>query len=200
LSTGSPPAPPGRLILASTSRYRRELLARLRLPFDVAAPGVDESARPGEPPQALTPRLAFEKAAAIAADAPGSWVIGSDQLAELDGVALGKPGGRAAAIAQLAAMSARTVVFRTAVSLVHADGRRLAAADATSVRFRALTAGEIARYVEAEQPFDCAGSFKSEGLGIALFEAIDSSDPTALVGLPLIATARLLRRAGFALP
>jgi septum formation protein len=200
LSTGSPAAPRARLILASTSRYRRELLARLRLPFDVASPGVDESALPGETLLALTARLAFEKAAAIAAGAPGSWVIGCDQLAELDGVALGKPGGRAAAIAQLAAMSGRTVVFRTAVSLVHADGRRLGAADATSVRFRALSADEIARYVDAEQPFDCAGSFKSEGLGIALFEAIESSDPTALVGLPLIATARLLRQAGFALP
>lgn len=195
-----PPPPAPRLVLASTSRYRRELLARLRLPFDIAAPGVEESPRPGESPQALTRRLAFDKAMAIAGRRPDTWVIGSDQLAELAGAALGKPGTRDAAVAQLASMSGREVVFRTAVSLVHGDGRRFDAEDATRVRFRSLSAGEIARYVDAEQPFDCAGSFKSEGLGIALFDAIESSDPTALVGLPLIATARLLREAGFALP
>ncbi|WP_166210031.1 Maf family protein [Cognatiluteimonas telluris] len=191
---------PRRLILASTSPYRRELLARLRLPFDVAAPGVDESARPGESPLALTRRLAFDKASAVATHAPGAWVIGSDQLAELDGKALGKPGRPDVAFTQLASMSGREVVFRTALSLVHSDGRRLDAQDETRVAFRTLTAGEISRYVEAEQPLDCAGSFKSEGLGIALFSAIRTVDPTALVGLPLIATARLLREAGFALP
>ena len=189
-----------RLILASTSRYRRELLQRLRLPFDVAAPETDESARPGETPQALARRLAAAKATAIASQMPGAWVIGSDQVAELDGIALGKPGTRAAAVSQLASMSGREVVFRTAVSVVHGDGRAFHAEDATVVRFRVLDDAEIGRYVDAEQPFDCAGSFKSEGLGIVLFDAIVSQDPTALIGLPLIATAGLLRRAGYALP
>ena len=189
-----------RLILASTSRYRRELLQRLRLPFDVAAPGTDEAALPGEPPQALARRLAAAKATAIASHMPGAWVIGSDQVAELDGIALGKPGTRDAAVSQLASMSGREVVFRTAVSVVHGDGRAFHAEDATIVRFRGLDDAEIGRYVDAEQPFDCAGSFKSEGLGIALFEAIETQDPTALIGLPLIATARLLRQAGYALP
>ena len=187
-----------RLVLASTSPYRRELLSRLRLPFDVAAPGVDEQPLPGEPPAALTARLARAKAAAVAgADA---WAVGSDQVASLAGRPLGKPGGRDAAIAQLAALSGRSIAFHTAVALVHGDGRVLAADDTTTVVFRVLSEGEIARYVDAEQPFDCAGSFKSEGLGISLFEAVDSRDPTALVGLPLIATARLLREAGFVLP
>ena len=192
--------PAQRLILASTSRYRRDLLARLRLPFEVVAPQVDESPLPGEPPQALARRLAAAKAEAACALATDAWVIGSDQVAELDGRPLGKPGTREAAIAQLAAMSGKSVVFRTAVSLVHATAGRHDADDATTVRFRALDLDSIARYVDVEQPLDCAGSFKSEGFGIALFEAIESQDPTALVGLPLIALARLLRRAGFALP
>ena len=191
---------PARLILASTSPYRRELLARLRLPFDVAAPETDESPLPAETPQQLTRRLAAAKAAAIALRSPGAWVLGSDQVAELDGAALGKPGRRDAALAQLALMSGRDVVFRTAVSLVHGDGRAFHDEDETIVRFRTLDAAAIARYGDAEQPFDCAGSFKSEGLGIVLFDAITSQDPTALVGLPLIATARLLRQAGYALP
>lgn len=194
-----------RLVLASTSRYRRELLERLRLPFDVARPEVDETPFPGEAPAALAARLAEAKAAAIARLDPSAWVLGSDQVAELDDRPLGKPGGREAAIAQLSAMSGRTVAFHTGVCLLRGERLRegtasLAAADLTRVRFRRLGAAEIARYVDAEQPFDCAGSFKSEGLGIALFEAIESNDPTALVGLPLIATARLLRQAGFALP
>jgi septum formation protein len=189
-----------RLILASTSRYRRELLARLRLAFDVAGPETDEAPLPGEAPAALARRLAAAKAAAVARSHGDAWVLGSDQVAELEGAALGKPGGREAALAQLGAMSGRRVAFRTAVCLAHADGRRLDALDTTVVRFRALAGDEIARYVDAEQPFDCAGSFKSEGLGIVLFESIESRDPTALVGLPLIATARLLREAGFALP
>lgn len=194
-----------RLVLASTSRYRRELLGRLRLPFDVARPETDETPLPGEAPAALASRLAGAKAAAVARLAPGAWVLGSDQVAELDGAPLGKPGGREAAIAQLASMSGRTIAFHTGVCLIPGatagDGAApLAAADVTCVRFRRLDPAEIARYVDAEQPFDCAGSFKSEGLGIALFDGIESSDPTALVGLPLIATARLLRQAGFALP
>ena len=187
------------LILASTSPYRRELLGRLRLPFDVARPEVDETPAPGESPASLALRLARAKAAAIAATAPDAWVIGSDQVADLDGRPLGKSGDRATAIAQLEAMSARAIVFRTAVSVRRGDVAH-DAVDSTRVRFRPLTHAEIERYVDAELPFDCAGSFKSEGLGIALFDAIESSDPTALIGLPMIATARLLRAAGFALP
>jgi septum formation protein len=188
------------LVLASTSPYRRELLARLRLPFATQRPEADETPLPGETPVALVTRLALAKAAAVAAGRPGDWVIGSDQVAELDGVPLGKPGDRERAIGQLAAMSGRAVAFRTAVALVGPGGRQLAALDTTTVRFRELARGEIERYVDAEQPFDCAGSFKAEGLGICLFAAIESLDPTALIGLPLIATAGLLREAGFALP
>jgi septum formation protein len=191
-----------RLILASTSPYRRELLERLRLPFDVARPDVDETPLPDESPSALAVRLADAKAAAVAATAAahGAWVIGSDQVAELEGQPLGKPGDRSTAAAQLAAMSGRTVVFHTALCLRNADGHRHAACDRTLVHFRTLGTDEITRYIDAEQPFDCAGSFKSEGLGIALFDAIETVDPTALIGLPLIATARLLREAGFCLP
>ena len=188
-----------RLILASTSPYRRELLARLGLPFEPLAPRVDETPLPGEAPPETARRLAAAKAADVAAREPGAWAIGSDQVAELDGAALGKPGSRDAAIAQLSAMSARAVRFATAVTL-RRDGEAFHALDSTLVRFRPLHADEIARYVDAEKPFDCAGSFKSEGLGIALFDAVESRDPTALIGLPLIAVAGLLRKAGFALP
>ena len=190
-----------RLVLASTSRYRRELLERLRLSFDVARPDVDETASPGESPRDLAIRLAQAKACAVATQlADDAWALGSDQVAEVEGRALGKPGGRAAAIAQLDSMSGRIVRFHTALCLAHADGRTFADIDLTEVHFRALTDAEIERYVDAEQPFDCAGSFKSEGLGIALFERIDNRDPSALVGLPLITTCMLLRKAGFALP
>ena len=190
-----------RLVLASTSRYRRELLERLRLSFDVARPDVDETASPGESPRNLAIRLAQAKACAVATQlADDAWALGSDQVADVDGRARGKPGGRAAAIAQLDSMSGRIVRFHTALCLAHADGRTFADIDLTEVHFRALTDAEIERYVDAEQPFDCAGSFKSEGLGIALFERIDNRDPSALVGLPLIATCMLLRKAGFALP
>lgn len=187
------------LVLASTSAYRRELLARLGLPFETVRPEVDETPRAGEPPDALALRLAAAKARAVAALHPGARVIGSDQVADFDGRPLGKPGGREAAIAQLAAMSGRAVAFRTAVAVASGDGVATAL-DTTLVRFRALAAAEIERYVDAEQPFDCAGSFKSEGLGITLFDAIEGTDPTALVGLPLIATSRLLRDTGLALP
>ena len=190
-----------RLILASTSRYRRELLERLRLPFDVARPEVDESALVNESPRDLSIRLAEAKARAVAAQqVDDSWALGSDQVAEVDGRALGKPGGRDAAIAQLRAMSGRVARFHTALCLAHADGCAFANIDLTEVHFRALTDVEIEHYVDAEQPFDCAGSFKSEGLGIVLFERIDNRDPTALIGLPMIATCGLLRQAGFALP
>ena len=187
------------LILASTSAYRRQLLQRLRLPFECARPEVEEAALPGERPADLARRLARAKASAVAARHPDAWVIGSDQVADLDGQVLGKPGARAAAIAQLTAMAGREVDFHTAVCLCHGD-RTLDAADLTRVRLRPLATDDIERYVDAEQPFDCAGSFKCEGLGIALFEAIETRDPTALVGLPLIALAGLLREAGFALP
>lgn len=187
------------LLLASTSPYRRALLERLGLPFDTVRPDVDETPRPDEAPAALAVRLARAKAADAAARNPDAWTIGSDQVAELDGAPLGKSGGREAAIAQLAAMSGRTVRFHTALCLVRGGVAR-EAIDTTTVRFRPLAPEEIARYVDAERPYDCAGSFKAEGLGIALFDAIESVDPTALVGLPLIATARLLREAGFAVP
>lgn len=195
-----------RLLLASTSPYRRDLLQRLRLPFEVAHPqadgtAVDETPQPRESPRELAIRLARAKAQAIAGQqADDAWVLGSDQVADLGGQALGKPGGREQAIAQLRSMSGRVVRFHTALCLAHADGRAFAGIDLTEVEFLPLTEDAIARYVDAEQPFDCAGSFKSEGLGIALFARIDNCDPTALVGLPLIATCELLRRAGFDLP
>lgn len=186
------------LILASTSSYRRMLLERLGLPFSTARPETDETPLAGESPQALAERLAQAKAEAVLAQAePGTWVIGSDQVAELDGQPLGKPGQHAAAVAQLESMSGREVRFLTALCLAGPDGRRLQAIDITTVRFRTIGVDEIERYVTREQPLDCAGSFKSEGLGIALFDEIENRDPTALIGLPLIATARLLREAGF---
>lgn len=188
------------VLLASTSRYRRELLSRLGLVFEAEAPMVDEAPLPGEAPDATARRLAQAKAAEVAARHPDAWVIGSDQLAELDGRPLGKPGGREAAIAHLSAMSGRAVVFHTAVALAHGVAPARLHLDRTVVRLRTLRQGEIERYVDDERPFDCAGSFKSEGRGIVLFDAIETLDPTALIGLPLIATARLLREAGFALP
>jgi septum formation protein len=191
------------LVLASTSRYRRELLARLVSAFRVVAPNVDETAQPGESPAALAARLATAKALAVARECPGALVIGSDQVAELDGRAIGKSGTRDAACKQLAASSGRTVVFHTALCLVDARAQPPRAHDAidqTRVVFRTLTGDEIARYVDRESPLDCAGSFKAEGLGITLFERIETTDPTALIGLPLISLARLLRAAGVALP
>ncbi|GAB2658338.1 Maf family protein [Arenimonas aestuarii] len=189
------------LILASTSRYRRELLERLALPFSVARPDVDESPRPGESPPALARRLAEAKARAVAAAHPEAWVIGSDQVAERDGQPVGKPGDVATATAQLLSASGREQHFHTAFCLFRqADGGMFAGEDLTVVRFRALDRDEVARYLAAEQPLDCAGSFKCEGLGISLFEAIDTRDPTALVGLPLITLSAALRRAGFRLP
>jgi septum formation protein len=190
-----------RLVLASTSRYRKELLGRLRLPFEVASPEVDETPRPDETPHALANRLAMAKAHEVAGRfGEDAWVLGSDQVADLDGLPLGKPGGRNTAIAQLRAMSGRVVRFHTVICLAHADGRAFVDCDLTEVHLRSLGNGEIERYLDAEQPYDCAGSFKSESLGITLFEAIENRDPSALVGLPLIATCRLLRLAGFVLP
>lgn len=189
------------LVLGSTSRYRAELLRRLTPHFRQAAPDVSETQQPGENPAALAARLALAKAEAVARRHPGAVVIGSDQVAELDGEALGKPGTAANAREQLARCSGRAVLFHTALCVVDARGGTLQAhadIDLTTVQFRALSAGEIERYVEREQPLDCAGSFKSEGLGIALFERIENDDPSALIGLPMIALCRLLRRAGIA--
>ncbi len=186
------------LILASTSRYRRELLERLRVPFSVQSPHVDETPHPGEAPAALAERLSLAKAEAVAAQHPGAWVIGSDQVADLDGQPIGKPGGHEAAVAQLRRMRGRTVVFQTGVA-VAAPGFAQVLRVPIRVCFRELTDGEIEHYLRLEQPYDCAGSAKSEGLGISLLNAIESDDPTALVGLPLIATCRLLRAAGFPL-
>ncbi|MBP6596505.1 MAG: septum formation inhibitor Maf [Arenimonas sp.] len=187
------------LVLASTSRYRHDLLARLGLPFSVDRPDVDEIPQPGESPAALARRLAEAKARAVAIRHPGAWVIGSDQVADRDGEPLGKPGTMDAALQQLLASSGRTVRFHTAACLVNGD-RKLAFEDVTDVAFRALERDEILRYLQAEQPLDCAGSFKCEGLGITLFESIQTRDPTALVGLPLIALAQALRAAGYRLP
>jgi septum formation protein len=196
---GSAATPTLPLVLASTSRYRHDLLARLRLPFECVAPGVDEVAAAGESPRELAVRLAWLKCEAVAARHPAALVIGSDQVAELDGQALGKPGHAIAAAAQLRASSGRAVRFHTAVSLQQ-GARRIDLLDRTTVRFRVLDDAEIARYLDAEQPFDCAGSFKVEGLGATLFEAVENQDPTALVGLPLIALAAALRSFGYPLP
>lgn len=187
------------IILASTSVYRRELLERLRLPFTVIASQVDETALPDEGPESLARRLALAKAQAVAAQHPDCLVIGSDQVADLHGEALGKPGTHARAVAQLQRMRGQTVVFQTAVAVVcQATGFAQTELAAVKVRFRDLTDDQIEHYLLAEQPYDCAGSAKSEGLGIALLALIDNDDPTALVGLPLIRTCHLLEAAGLA--
>ncbi len=191
----APPKPP--LILGSSSRYRRELLERLRLPFEVLAPEVDETPLSGEGPAALALRLALAKARAVAALRPDAVVIGADQVADLDGEAIGKPGTHERAVQQLRRLSGRSAVFQTALAVLRpGTGFERALLAPVRVRFRTLTEGEIERYLRLEQPYDCAGSAKCETLGIALLEAIDSDDPTALVGLPLIRTAMLLREAG----
>ncbi|MDO9091965.1 MAG: Maf family nucleotide pyrophosphatase [Rubrivivax sp.] len=190
-------ADPAPLILASTSRYRRELLQRLHLPFEAVAPQVDETPLPGERPAALAQRLALAKAQAVAALRPGAIVIGSDQVADLDGQPIGKPGSHERAVEQLQRMRGHRVVFQTAVSVVRADrhfAQTLLAP--VTVSFRNLSDAEIEHYLRTEEPYDCAGSAKCETLGIALLDAIDSDDPTALIGLPLIRTCRLLRAAG----
>lgn len=188
-------APP--LVLASTSRYRRELLARLRLPFEAVAPEVDETPHPGEAPADLATRLALAKARAVAERRADAVVIGSDQVADLDGTPIGKPGTHERAVGQLRAMRGRMVVFQTAVAVLRpAAGFERVMLAPVRVRFRALDDEEIEHYLRLEQPYDCAGSAKSETLGIVLLDAIESDDPTALVGLPLIRTSALLREAG----
>lgn len=189
------------LVLASSSPYRRELLQRLGVPFETIAPHIDETPSVGEPPATLAVRLAREKAFAIAHMHPMAVVIGSDQVADLHGKPLGKPGGHANALAQLQAMSGNTVHFHTAVTVVCLEiDLVLTELASVNVRFRALTTREIETYLQREQPYDCAGSAKSEGLGITLLDEIESDDPTALVGLPLIRTCRMLRAAGLTLP
>ncbi len=188
---------PRSVVLGSTSRYRRELMERLRVPFSVAAPHVDETPLPGEAPKALALRLALAKAKAVAALHPEAVVIGSDQVADLAGQPLGKPGEHERAVAQLRQMRGQTVIFQTALAVVClATGFEKVDLAEVRVVFRDLSDDEIEAYLRAEQPYDCAGSAKSEGLGIALLESIDNDDPTALIGLPLIRTARLLRQAG----
>lgn len=199
--SGNPALSSRPVVLGSTSPYRRELLQRLRLPFDVLSPRVDETPLPHEAPAVLAQRLALAKARAVAAQRPEAIVIGSDQVADLHGQPLGKPGTHERAVAQLQRMSGQTVLFQTAVAVVcAATGFERCDLAVVRVVFRTLDDATIERYLLAEQPYDCAGSAKSEGLGIALLDHIDNDDPTALVGLPLIRTARLLREAGLTLP
>jgi septum formation protein len=190
-------ARPRALVLGSTSRYRRELLARLGLPFEIAAPDVDETPLPGERPVDTALRLSEAKARAVAARYADALVIGSDQVADCDGRAVSKPGDHANARRELRALSGRTIVFHTGLALVDAASGRCqrAMVDVTSV-FRELDDAEIDTYLEREKPYDCAGGVKSEALGIALFERIAADDPTALIGLPLIALCRMLRAEG----
>ena len=188
------------LVLGSTSRYRGELLQRLRIPFEVHAPEVDETPLSDEAPATLAVRLAMDKARAVARNWPSAVVIGADQVADLNGQPLGKPGNHARATGQLRQMRGKTVIFQTAVAVVCIDtGFEQGSLAAVRVKFRDLSDADIENYLMAEQPYDCAGSAKSEGLGIALLESIDSDDPTALIGLPLIRTCTLLRAAGITL-
>jgi septum formation protein len=190
-----------KLVLASTSTYRRALLERFQLPFETARPDVDETPLPGEPPPATADRLAAAKARAVAARFDDALIIGSDQVAHLGDEVFGKPGTVERAVAQLRRMSGRTIVFHTALALLNTSNGRLQSESVpTLVRFRELSDDEIARYVDKERPLDCAGSAKSEALGITLLESLSGDDPTALVGLPLIALARMLRAEGVSLP
>ncbi len=188
---------PRTLILGSTSRYRKELLGRLGIPFETDSPQVDETPQPGEAPADLARRLALAKAHEVAQRHPDAVVIGSDQVADLNGQPLGKPGTHERAVAQLRQMSGQTVIFQTALAVVcRATGFEQIDLAPVRVVFRTLGDAEIEHYLRTEQPYDCAGSAKSEGLGIALLDRIDNDDPTALVGLPLIRTCRLIRAAG----
>jgi septum formation protein len=187
------------LILASTSAYRKDLLERLRIPFEVVSPKVDETPLTGESTLELALRLANAKAAAVSKEHPHAWVIGSDQVADLCGAAIGKPGNFERALAQLQLMRGQTVTFHTALCLMKGDIQTTLNIS-TEVTFRKLSDDVLESYLLAEEPYDCAGSAKSEGLGITLLESIQSDDPTALIGLPLIALTGLLRDAGFVIP
>jgi septum formation protein len=185
------------LILGSTSRYRKELLSRLQIPFETAAPDVDETPHINESPKDLALRLALAKARAVALKNPEAIVIGSDQVADLEGAPLGKPGNHTNATLQLQRMRGKTVIFQTALSVVCiATGYERTDLAEVKVKFRDLSDAEIETYLRAEEPYDCAGSAKSEGLGIALLDSIDNDDPSALIGLPLIRTCQMLREAG----
>jgi septum formation protein len=185
------------LILGSTSRYRKELLSRLQIPFETAAPDVDETPHINESPKDLALRLALAKARAVALKNPEAIVIGSDQVADLEGAPLGKPGNHTNATLQLQRMRGKTVIFQTALSVVCiATGYQRTDLAEVKVKFRDLSDAEIESYLRAEEPYDCAGSAKSEGLGIVLLDAIENDDPTALIGLPLIRTCQMLREAG----
>lgn len=187
-------------MLASTSPYRRALLERLRLPFEIKGPHVDESPLAGESARDIALRLAQEKARAVAPFFPRSLVIGCDQVATLDGTCLGKPGNHANAVAQLASMRGREVLFHTALALVNTENSAAQTAEVpTVVRFRNYSDSEIERYLELEQPYDCAGSAKIEALGIVLVDRVTGEDPSALIGLPLIRLAEMLRREGVAI-
>ncbi len=189
------------LVLASTSTYRKQLLERLMISFETARPETDETPLPGETPSATAERLAVEKARAVAPSFPDALIIGSDQVAHLGSEVFGKPGTEERAIAQLQRMRGRTVVFHTALALINTrSGRIQCEGVPTLVRFRDLSDDEIRRYVATERPLDCAGSAKAEGLGISLLEALSGDDPTALIGLPLIALSRMLRAEGIHLP
>lgn len=188
------------IVLASTSPYRRELLQRLHLPFSVQAPRVDEQALRGESPGATACRLALAKAQAVALDHPGAIVIGSDQVADVDGEALSKPGTHEAALAQLTRMQGCDVVFHTALAVIGLDGGQQVDDVRTAVRFRRLPVGQLDAYLRLEQPYDCAGAAKIESLGITLLESVRSDDPTALIGLPLIRLTSMLAVCGVRLP
>jgi septum formation protein len=201
VSSSSNPASPLRLVLASGSAYRKVLLERLGIPFTVAIPNVDESRLPGESPVDLVHRLARSKAEAVARRHTRSLIIGSDQLAVCGQDVLGKPGSGDRAIAQLKSLSGQRVTFNTGIHVINSDtGTNEGHIDVTTVQFRLLTDNEIRRYVSKDKPYDCAGGFKAEALGISLFERVESIDPTALIGLPLIWLAGALRRHGFSLP
>ncbi len=185
------------LILASSSPFRRELLARLRLPFESVSPAVDETPQPGEPPTELVRRLAIAKARAVAARYPDALVIGSDQVAVYNGILVGKPGGRAEAVKQLRAASGRKVTLYTGLALLNtATGNLQVEVIPFGIQFRELTDAQIERYLRKEEPYGCAGSVKSEGLGIALLERFEGDDPNALIGLPLIRLVRMLENEG----
>lgn len=199
LTNCHPALPPPLIVLASSSPYRRSLLERLRLPFEVRAPAVEESPLPGESPRDTALRLAQAKARAVARDCPAALIIGSDQVAQLDGGALGKPGTHANAVAQLRAMRGKSVLFHTALVLLNARTGALQASEVpTTVRFRQYDDAEIERYLAAERPYDCTGSARIEGIGIVLVESVSSTDPSALIGLPLIQLAAMLRNEGVA--
>lgn len=189
------------LVLASSSAYRRALLERLRLPFTTASPDIDELAAPGELAHDLALRLAIEKARVVGRRFPQALVIGSDQVAEVAGTYLGKPGGRDGAVLQLQLARGQTVTFDTALCLLDArTNRTQQSVVQTRVTMRNYTDEEIARYIDLEQPYDCAGGARIEALGIALVARIDGNDPSALIGLPLVALCGMLRNEGIALP